>query len=362
MPLPYLWSALQSAKKPIVIYGMGNGAEKVLNACAEHQISIAGIFASDDFVRYQTFRSFTVKHYADLVSELGEDLIILIAFSAFTDELLERIHSLCEKHTVYAPDFDVFADRYPARDFIETYRTDMEKAYALLGDDRSRDVFRLLTEYKITGLVDPLFKAHNDREACVCDLLRLHEHERYLDLGAYRGDTVEEFLHVTHGRFDSIDAFEPDPKNRQKLTEYVESLPHSEIRIHGAAVSDKSGTLTFTGKGGRASHLAENGYDVPAIAIDDLQLSPTYIKMDVEGAERAALLGARKTLRRCRPKLLVSLYHHIEDYITLPLLIDELVGGGYKYHLRMHPYIPAWDIMLYAVPEELTNELDPEKI
>ena len=74
--------------------------------------------------------------------------------------------------------------------------------------------------------------------------------------------------------------------------------------------------------------------------------------MDVEGAERAALLGMRETLRRHRPKLLVSLYHHIEDYITLPLLIDELTGGGYTYHLRMHPYIPAWDVMLYAVPEE----------
>ena len=362
MPLPYLWTALQAAQCPIIIYGMGNGAEKVLDACAEHQIPIAGIFASDDFVRYQTFRGFTVKRYTDLVSELGEDLIILIAFSAFTDELLERIHSLCEKHTVYAPDFDVFTGRYPAQDFIETHRTDMEKAYALLSDDRSREVFRLLTEYKITGLADPLFKAHDDREICIRDLLGLHDHECYLDLGAYRGDTVEELLHITNGRFDSIDAFEPDPKNRQKLTEYVESLPHSKVCIHGAAVSDKSGTLTFTGKGGRASHLAEDGYDVPAIAIDDLQLSPTYIKMDVEGAECAALLGAEETLCRCRPKLLVSLYHHIEDYITLPLLIDELVGGHYKYHLRMHPYIPAWDIMLYAVPEELTNELDPEEI
>ena len=67
MPLPYLWSALQAADRPIVIYGMGNGAEKVLDACAEHSIPIAGIFASDDFVRYQSFRGFTVKRYADLI-------------------------------------------------------------------------------------------------------------------------------------------------------------------------------------------------------------------------------------------------------------------------------------------------------
>jgi len=352
MPLPYLWSALQAADRPIVIYGMGNGAEKVLDACAAHQIPVAGIFASDDFVRYQPFRGFTVKRYADLVAELGDDFIILIAFSAFTDDLLARIHRLCETHPVYVPDFDVFTSRYPDADFAERHREDLQKARALLSDERSKAVFDTLTDYKTTGLALPLFAAHDDRAESIRDLLRLHDHERYLDLGAYRGDTVAEFLEASEGRFVSIDAFEPDPKNRQKLTEYVASLPHASIGIYGAAVSDKKDRLTFTGKGGRASHLAEEGYQVPAVAIDDLHLAPTYVKMDVEGAERAALLGMRETLRRHRPKLLVSLYHHIEDYITLPLLIDELTGGGYKYHLRMHPYIPAWDVMLYAVPEE----------
>ncbi len=351
MPLPYLWSALQSAEKPIVIYGMGNGAEKVLDVCAAHHIPIAGIFASDDFVRYQSFRGFTVKRYADLTRELGDDLIILIAFSAFTDELLARIHSLCEKHTVYAPDFDVFTGRCPGPDFIETHKSDLAQTFALLSDDRSQTVFQALTDYKITGLTAPLFEVHDSRQSCL-PLLQLDDHEHYLDLGAYRGDTVEEFLAATGGRFRRVDAFEPDPKNRQKLTEYVAALPYKNIGIYSAAVSDHKSTLTFTGKGGRASHLAEEGYAVPAVAIDDLSLSPTYIKIDVEGAEHAALLGMQKTLRRCRPKLLVSLYHHIEDYITLPLLIDRLVGGHYKYYLRMHPYIPAWDVMLYAVPEE----------
>ena len=351
MPLPYLWQALRAEERPIIIYGMGNGAEKVLDACAQYKIPIAGIFASDDFVRYQTFRGYTVKRYADLIEELGENLVILIAFSAFTDELLDRIHTLCEKHTVYAPDFDVFTSRYPEADFIESNRAALEQAYALLSDDRSREVFSQLTQYKITGRVEHLFAAHNSRESCL-PLLRLGTEECYLDLGAYRGDTVEEFLKAIDGRFTSVDAFEPDPKNRQKLTEYVDSLPYSNITIHPAAVSSASGTLTFTGKGGRASHLAEEGYEVPTVAIDDLHLSPSYIKMDVEGAEADALNGMQETLRRCRPKLLISLYHHIGDYFTLPLHIDRLVGGNYNYHLRMHPYVPAWDIMLYATPKE----------
>ena len=144
-----IWQKLKGLNRPILIYGMGNGAEKVLDACAQYKIPIAGIFASDDFVRYQTFRGYTVKRYADLIEELGSDLVILIAFSAFTDELLDRIHTLCEKHTVYAPDFDVFTSRYPEADFIESNRAALEQAYALLSDDRSREVFRQLTAGQI---------------------------------------------------------------------------------------------------------------------------------------------------------------------------------------------------------------------
>ncbi|MBQ2326836.1 MAG: hypothetical protein II376_04755 [Clostridia bacterium] len=129
MHYQYIWHKLRNTDKPIVIYGMGNGSEKVIDACIEHSIPIKGIFASDGFVRNQLFRGFTVRSYSSFVEELGNDFIILFAFSAFTDDLLAWIKKLCLTHEVYAPDFDVFSSRYPTPDFMAENRHKIEQAY-----------------------------------------------------------------------------------------------------------------------------------------------------------------------------------------------------------------------------------------
>ena len=73
----------------------------------------------------------------------------------------------------------------------------------------------------------------------------------------------------------------------------------------------------------------------------------TYLKMDVEGAEREAIAGARQTIERDRPKLNIAAYHRSEDFFELPLLIHSLCAD-YALYLRHHPYVPAWDTNLYA--------------
>ena len=50
----------------------------------------------------------------------------------------------------------------------------------------------------------------------------------------------------------------------------------------------------------------------------------TYLKMDVEGAEREAIAGAEKTIRQYAPKLNIAAYHRSEDFFQLPLLIHAL--------------------------------------
>ena len=72
-----LWETLSYAQKPIFLYGMGDGADKILNVCESKNIKISGVFASDDFVRGQSFRGFTVKKYSDIKAEYN-DIIILI--------------------------------------------------------------------------------------------------------------------------------------------------------------------------------------------------------------------------------------------------------------------------------------------
>ena len=76
--------------------------------------------------------------------------------------------------------------------------------------------------------------------------------------------------------------------------------------------------------------------------------SATYIKIDVEGAEENAVLGAKETISKYSPKLNIALYHRNEDMYKIPLLINS-INKRYKLYMRHNPYIPDWDTNLFAV-------------
>ena len=77
-------------------------------------------------------------------------------------------------------------------------------------------------------------------------------------------------------------------------------------------------------------------------------LSPTLLKLDVEGAEQEALQGSRETILRCRPKIILSAYHRSDDLFRLPLYLHSL-NPDYRFYLRHHPYVPAWETNFYVV-------------
>ena len=70
-----LWNYLQTATKPIVIYGMGDGAIKIMNACESYGIKISAMFASDEYVRGHSFMGFVV-HKLSEIEQMYDDFII----------------------------------------------------------------------------------------------------------------------------------------------------------------------------------------------------------------------------------------------------------------------------------------------
>ena len=78
-----VWTYLASCEKPVILYGMGNGADKILSVFERYGIYCAGVFASDGFVRGQSFHGFTVESYA-AVSERLDDFIVVVSFASTT--------------------------------------------------------------------------------------------------------------------------------------------------------------------------------------------------------------------------------------------------------------------------------------
>lgn len=354
----FLWHRLQKEKRPILIYGMGNGAEKLLELARFYTVPIAGIFASQDHSREGlVFQGYPVMAYDKALRDYP-DSVILVAFGVYQEEVLARIQSLSQTHSVFVPDIPLMGGSALTPTYLWEHRAEISRASALLSDDKSLRVFDSMLEAKLTGEIPAYFQEDTPRQEDM-ELLHLGSKEQYLDLGAYNGDTIFEFLSLTGGAYSSIDAFEPDSHNLKKLTESTAQLSH--LTIHQKASWNESTTLTFSGKGGRNcaklpqlpgqyKHL----HPVEAIPVDLLHQDFTYIKMDVEGAEEETLFGMAETLNRCHPKLLISAYHKPDDFITLPLLVEQLCPG-YRMYLRRNRCLPAWEIQLYCVHPKNTK-------
>ncbi len=344
-----LWNYLKTTNKPIVLYGMGNGADRILNILEAMSVSVSGVFASDGFVRHQHFRGFTVCSYYEL-KERFKEMIVLVAFGTQRPEVIENIRKIATEQELYAPDVPVIGDLLFDSQYVKDYQNELKTVYEMLSDDQSKKVFESVIKAKLTGNIQYLFDCESDPQEAF-SYLKLSDHEVYMDLGAYNGDTVQEFLGVTDNRYQQIYAVEPDFKNYKKLLNNTESLIN--IKCYNACIGAESGQLPFAMDGGRKSKaLQDDGTMIPCKTIDEiLDGGPvSYIKFDVEGMEAAALLGGKESIKRWKPKMLVSAYHRSEDLFHLPLLVQKICPGA-KVYLRHYPYVPAWDTNFYFVYE-----------
>lgn len=346
-----VWDRLAKEQRPIVLYGMGDGAEKILRQFALRGIAVAGVFASDGFVRGHSFAGFPVRTLAQTVELLGEDIVIVLSFASQRPEVLEQIYTLDRRFTVVAPDVPVAGDGLFDLDFAHTHMNAIDEAASLLADAESVQVLDHMLCFKLTGRLHHLRAGESDKQEAFLNILKPHRHEHFVDLGAYTGDTVREWLGYTAGAFASITALEPDLRNFRKLSSYAQGLD-GLVRVLQAGAWSEDGVQTFAAKAGRHSRLADSGVKTQMRTVDSVLCGApcTMLKLDVEGAEQQALHGARQTINRWKPRLNVACYHRNEDLFALPQLVHNLYAG-YRIYLRHHPYVPAWDVNLYAAAE-----------
>lgn len=326
---------------------MGNGADKILDECERMNIEINEVIASDDFVRGQCFRGFAVKKLAE-IEEKYDNFVVVPAFASQIDTVMQNIYSISEKHTMLIPGVPVFGQNIFNKDFYFKHKQEIELAYSYLEDEQSKKVYKNYIKFMLCGTPELLKRSESSKQEALCNVLKLSSKEYYADLGAYKGDTIDELLKFANG-YSRIYAFEPDAGSYKKLCAYTDNLPG--IYTYNLGIWNKSTTLKFEKRGGRNSCLSNNsGSTVEVTALDDvLSDKPiTYIKMDIEGAEYQGIMGAKKIISEQKPKLNIGVYHRSEDIFTLPALIKN-INRDYKIYLRHHPYIPFWDTNIYCV-------------
>ena len=179
-----------------------------------------------------------------------------------------------------------------------------------------------------------------------------------IDAGGCWGDTALYFAHKV-GTNGKVASFEFLPDNVTIFERNVGLNPglSGRIRLYKNPVWSSGGEDLYVSGHGPATSVGPTAKDpnalrVQTLSIDDLvrcgdMPKVDFIKMDIEGSEMAALRGAEQTLRRFKPKLAVCVYHHFQDFWTIPQYLDQL-GVGYRFYLR-HSSINAEETVLFAM-------------
>lgn len=351
-----LWHYLAKSNRPIVMYGMGNGADKIIAVCERYGVEISDFFASDGFVRGHSFHGKTVISYSDMKAKYdGQNPIVLLSFASSLPDVIELFKKVASECEMYAPDVPVFGETLFTIEFFNENRARFDAVYEILADEESKRIYQNVIRYKLSGDINYLFESESNKDAVYSELLDCESIESYLDLGAYNGDTIREMLRYNPQLKGAI-ALEPDARNFRKLNEYAQNVANCEVKCINAGVWCENTTLLFDASGNRNAGIVSKGNivskikEVNVVSVDSVLNGERvdYIKYDVEGSEKEALLGSAQTIRAHAPKLLVSLYHRSEDMFALPELVKKL-NPDYSLYLRRFPYVPAWDLNLYAI-------------
>lgn len=350
-----LWDELAAEKRPIVVYGMGNGADKLIKRFEKYRIEIADFFASDGFVRGHSFHGKRVKSFSEIKNEYT-DFVVVLSFASNRDEVIALFKDIDSKYTLYIPDMPVTGEEYFDREFYNTNYEEIVRAYHALADNRSKRFFTNIINYKLTGKLEFLEDSYCSKEQ-MYQFISGEKITNIIDAGAYNGDTIRD-AKAYFSNLKKAYAIEPDSKTFKKLLKYTEAENDIAMECINAAAFDINGESSFSTSANRNSSISSTtSYQhkdntVKTIAIDSITNEKIdYIKYDVEGAEIEALIGSDKTIRRDKPVLLVSAYHRSCDIFSL---INYLKTNYpfYDLHLLRLRAVPAWEINIIAKPKK----------
>jgi FkbM family methyltransferase len=353
------------AETPIVLFGAGGLGKRTAQGLA--RIGRPPIAFADNHPTHATLDGIPVLSVADAVARYGADAVFVVTVwrAPATERMSDRIDQLRSRGARRVTSFATLGWKHPET-FLPYYaidlphrvlesRADVGRAFELLADDHSRDHFvahlRLRLDLDFAGLLEP----DREPEYFAPDVYRLSREERFVDCGAYDGDTLRSFLRQLPSFAGRIASFEPDPATFDRLAEWVDRQPsdlRARISIRRAGVGARRERMTFSVGGGTGSAIGSGGgEDIEVVALDEdvADLRPTLIKVDVEGHEPAVLEGARRLITTDPPVLALCVYHRQDHPWQIPLTVAGM-HDGYRYTLRNY-CVDGWDLTLYAVPE-----------
>lgn len=312
-------------KKPVVLFGAAKMGVIYADLCNKNKIKVLA-FCDNDKSKYKSLiKNIEVISPDVLKDKCGKNVQIIIT-SLYDDEINKQLSKLGFKNiwshtffsTIFAKKFSVLSwtNYLNTINAINANRFKLIECFKMLGDMESKNIFLNIIKYRlnldrkylklIVGNIDNIYF---DK-----DIYKLSQTEFFVDVGAFDGDTIELFIKAIKNKFEKIYCFEPDKNSYLDLKKYVNKKNDKRIGIFKYGLGLKNETVFFTNDGGLGSKVSDSGEKIEITSMDSfLRDKVTLIKMDIEGSEKDALLGAKKTILKNKPKLAICVYHNLAD-------------------------------------------------
>lgn len=362
-----LKECLEVVKKSdqVVIFGAGIGGEGIYGFLKDNGLLYKVVAFSDNntIKWYEAYmdEKLIIIPPLELKIKVGVDCTIIIASSAY-DLIKKQLLSYgFAESQIFLFNFAFMDLKDTDKKFIWNHIMDFQRAYDRMNDEKSKKIFINILNYKITKNISYLNEMHTyvddeEQQYFPKDLFEFRQDENFLDIGAYNGDTFKVFNAVYQGKWNKYFGFEADERVYKVLLDYIkEEGLGSKADIFNLAAWSSETILSFDENPGSSS-MCENKElkecKVKAKRIDDVlgDEKISFIKMDIEGSEKNAIVGMEKLIRQNTPILAICVYHRRDDFYAITDLIERICPNEYIYFLRQYRFTPT-ETVCYAVPK-----------
>lgn len=358
--------------EPIILYGAGNIGKKLYKALNKSNINVECFLDKNTELNKNDYEV-PVYYPDDVLLNKYKNTASVILSALFSKNMCREIRIYLNKlgfKKVYAlheinfgmiDNGDFYNNMHDGmaieRSEIIKERENIVKALNLLEIDDDRSLYvdyieahlkRNFTIFKEPYDVSLQYLAHDIEEKI--------DYSNFIDCGAFDGDTIKSFIE-NKKHMENVVVFEPQNHLCRKIYKYVNSNKDkiNSVTIFPCGVGSKFEKVKFLEsiESPSSSKVVENGDNViQCVSIDEALhgFKPTFIKMDIEGAEMDALMGAKNTIETNHPHLAICVYHSLSDIWQVPLLIKKFYSG-YRFYLRSYNYM-GLETVLYAFPEK----------
>lgn len=344
-----------SSPHQVALFGLGGSIDIYLKLLKKYKIKVDYIIDNNSNIWGTTYNNIPIES-ADILLKFNT-LYIIISAPSHLDSIINQIKSLSNRHIIiqFDPSLEIIQENNykERRDFYLSNADYFQSFYNILSDNLSK----LTLEKTIEGALTSNYYCYNEiatNNQYFPDIImsNLTDKEVFLDIGAYTGDSSLEFIDAVKNNYSKIIGFEPKEEN---IKQAIQQINDNRVSFYPYGVGEKNEHLYLYGEDGLDdfAHISnkqnDNCTEITIVSIDDFIKEPyTYLKMDIEGMEIDALRGARKTIENYHPKLAISVYHKIDDLITIPNLIQK-IDSSYKLYLRHYWKYCGTDTVLFAL-------------